>query len=242
MVRRGGVRGAAGAPGAGTAGTLAPAIVVFAKAPVAGRVKTRLAPDLGPSGAAALQEALILDTADVVLEAAAGLVPAPALFCAAAEPEDEPVLSAMLSPAFVVVPQGPGDLGVRLESVLHRLLGGHAGAVALGADCPDLGPGQVVSAVSALGRADAVLGPAEDGGCWAIGLARRCPGAFAGVPWSTGSVNLRIQERLAALGASVVELERLRDLDRFPDLLRWASCPGTGYERTRAWWRSAGLA
>ena len=230
MVKRGGRRG-----------TAAPAIAVFAKAPVAGRVKTRLAPEVGPAAAAELQEALILDTADVVLEAASGLVPNPALFCAAAEAEDEAVLSSMLSPEFVVVPQGPGDLGVRLESVLHRLLRDHAGAVALGADCPDLGPGQVVSAVTALGRADAVLGPAEDGGCWAIGLARPRPGAFAGVPWSTGSVNLRIRQRLGTLGASVVELERLGDVDRFPDLLRWASRPAPGYERTRAWWRSSGL-
>jgi rSAM/selenodomain-associated transferase 1 len=213
------------------------AVVIFAKAPVPGRVKTRLAADLGAEAAAALQEALILDTADVVVEAALALGLA-SPFCAAAEPEDEPVLASMLPAAFRVVPQGSGDLGARLARVLGRLTEGRAGAVALGADCPDLAPRHVAAAVAALRNGDAVLGPAEDGGCWSIGVARPLRAAFAHVPWSTSGVHEALRERLGAAGASVVELERLRDVDRRDDLLRWSSRPGPGFPRTRAWWRS----
>lgn len=214
-------------------------MVIFAKAPVPGRVKTRLASDIGPAAAAALQEALILDTAEVVIGAAASVAPAPALACAFAEAEDEPILRSMLPDAFRMVPQGSGDLGARLDRVLHRLLRRGPGCVALGVDCPDLLPRHVSAAVGALGRADAVLGPAADGGCWAIGLARPLPSPFSGIPWSTGAVHAALRERLAARGASVIELEPLRDVDRRDDLVRWGSRPAQGWRRTREWWRSA---
>ena len=118
-------------------------------------------------------------------------------------------------------PQGGGDLGQRMGRALVR----HRRAVLVGCDIPGLGAADIAAAFKALGRADAVFGPAEDGGYWLVGLGPRRPAApFAGVRWSTEHA---LADTLAnCRGHRVALLRRLRDVDTAADLVA-VGLPGT---------------
>lgn len=190
-------------------------VCVFAKPPRAGLVKTRLAADLGPEGAARLARAFFddtwaavgaLDWADAVL--ATTDVQAP-------EWTDPPGMA--------LWPQGDGHLGDRMERVLSRALDTHVAAIAIGTDSPGLPPDTLNDARRALAHHDAVIGPSEDGGFYLIGL-RRCPeGLFLGVPWSADDTCARTLQRLGALNLSVAVLPSWFDVDRPGDLQRLRS-------------------
>jgi rSAM/selenodomain-associated transferase 1 len=112
-----------------------------------------------------------------------------------------------------ICPQGGGDLGQRMRRALAR----HRRAVLVGSDIPGLGPADVAAAFRALGRADAVFGPSEDGGYWLVGLGPRRPERpFAAVRWSTGDA---LADTLANFRRHrVALLRRLRDVDTAEDL------------------------
>lgn len=111
------------------------------------------------------------------------------------------------------LPQGRGDLGARMQRALSR----HRRAVLVGSDIPGLGPADIAGAFRALGRADAVFGPAEDGGYWLVGLGPRRPvRPFAAVRWSTEHA---LADTLANFrGRRLALLRRLRDVDTAADL------------------------
>ena len=194
-------------------------LLVIAKAPVAGRVKTRLSPPCDPSQAAALAEAALLDTLEVVaelpvrrrcvvLEGAAG---------------------AWLPDGFDVVPQGGGGLGQRLAAAFAAVQGP---ALLVGMDTPQLDGELLAMALAALtdDRFDAVLGPTVDGGYWTIGLREPRPDVFEGVPMSTPRTYVAQLERLFALGLSVYRHRTLRDVDYFADAQAVARlAPGTAF-------------
>jgi rSAM/selenodomain-associated transferase 1 len=194
-------------------------LLVLAKEPVAGRVKTRLCPPCTPAEAAAIAEALLADTlaaacgsgADRVVVALDGR---PGGWC----------------PAGVeVVDQGRGDLAQRLTRAWSFVVGP---AVQIGMDTPQLTPAVLESAMATLVSAsvDAVLGPAEDGGWWAIGLRRPHPLAFAGIPTSRADTGARQAARLAVLGLRTRSLATRRDVDTWADALTVAAtCPTTRF-------------
>jgi uncharacterized protein len=184
-------------------------VYVFAKAPVAGRVKTRLIPAVGAEGAAHLATAMLEDTLEALL----------------ADGRAAPVLAVDDASAFQgrglpLVEQGKGDLGERLERVLARGLARVPAVVAVGGDTPGLPAALLEESFSALQHSDAVLAPAEDGGFVLLGL-RRCPPALlSGLPWS-GPQTLRATEaRLRAKGLSVSRTRRFFDVDGSADLAR----------------------
>ena len=200
------------------------ALVVLAKAPHPGRVKTRLCPPCTPGDAAALAAAALADTlATVAATDARGRylvldgVPGP-----------------WLPPGFTVVPQEGDGLGERLGAAFGAVGGP---AVLVGMDTPQVTPSLLGAAAASLARPgrDAVLGPARDGGYWCIGLRRPDPRVFAGVPMSTtitGDVQLA---RLHELGLAVELLPRLRDVDVFRDALAVArEVPGSRFASTLA--------
>jgi rSAM/selenodomain-associated transferase 1 len=187
-------------------------ICIFAKPPVPGQVKTRLAVALGPERAAALARAFLDDTIAAVRRLPRAQV---ALASTEPVPGDVPVLL-----------QGEGDLGERIERVLRAALELAPFAIAIGADAPGLPPGLLEAARAALERADAVIGPADDGGFYLPGL-RSCPkGLLADLPWSAPDTFVRTAERLRAHGLRLEVLEpwfdvdRPEDLDRLRDLIR----------------------
>lgn len=179
-------------------------ICIFAKPPIAGEVKTRLA--LAPPDAARLSRAFLDDTIESVraLPWAQGALATTAPF--------DCVLPVLL--------QGEGDLGARIERVLRAALEDAPAALAIGADAPALPARLLEAARDALGRADAVLGPADDGGFYLLGL-KRCPeGLLAGLPWSAPDTCVRTEARLREHGFRVDRLPPWFDVDLPADLDR----------------------
>ena len=115
-------------------------------------------------------------------------------------------------------PQGRGDLGERLTRVVRTLPRGPV--VVIGTDQPDVRPEHVARAFAALGRADAVLGPAADGGYWLVGLARRpaVRAPFTGIRWGGPHALADTLAAFRAAGLSVALLETLADVDTAADV------------------------
>jgi uncharacterized protein len=185
-------------------------ICVFAKTPEAGGVKTRLG--LTDAAAASLATAFFQDTW-AQLAALSWARPVAAL-------NGEP--SALGgAPGGEVWEQGDGDLGARLERVLHRALNDGPWAIALGADTPGLPAQRLEEARDALRTFDAVLGPSEDGGFYLLGLSRCPEGLLNSLPWSEPDTFVSTHQRLQQLGLEVAVLPKWFDLDRPDDLQRF---------------------
>lgn len=200
-------------------------VVVVAKEPVPGRVKTRLCPPCSPGEAAALATAALADT----------------LAAAGASGADRVVLALAgrtgpwCPPGVTVVDQGGGSLADRLGRALARARGP---AVLVGMDTPQVTAADLDAALAAVagpGPADAVLGPAADGGWWALGLRRPVPDVCAGVPTSRPDTGARQAARLAALGLRTARLPTRRDVDTWADAVAVAaSAPATSFARAVA--------
>lgn len=191
-------------------------VLVFAKAPRPGRVKTRLAPRLGARGAAWLYRRLLRG----VLARAARLAP---LELWGAPDARHPALRACVRD-FGARPrrQAGADLGRRMDLALRCALADAAGAVVIGADCVSLTHDDLRAALAALaGGRDAVLVPAEDGGYVLLGLRRPCTALFRGVAWGSARVAAQTRRRLRRAGLDWVELPPGWDLDRPADLRRY---------------------
>lgn len=194
-----------------------PAVVVMAKAPGFAPVKSRLQPPLTADEARALATAFLLDRLDGVA-ALAGVAP----LLAFAPPDAAAALRALAPPAVGLLAQRGDHLGERVSHVFDDVLGAHAAALVLDADSPTVPMAWVRDGVAALvdGAADLVLGPAEDGGYWAIGLRAPCPALFVDVPWSTEHVRSTTLARAHALGLRVHVLPPWYDVDTESDLRR----------------------
>lgn len=189
-----------------------PHICIFAKPPRPGEVKTRLASVVGVEGAAALARAFFQDTW--------AMVRALGWARAVLATTEEPGGSLAIEPDAEVWLQGGGDLGRRIERILCRALDRGPFAIALGADSPGLPPRALEQARDALGAADAVLGPSDDGGFYLLAL-KRCPeGLLDGIPWSTDHTFERTLVRLRQSGLSVATIEPWFDIDRPEELDR----------------------
>jgi rSAM/selenodomain-associated transferase 1 len=190
------------------------ATIVFAKAPVAGYAKTRLAGALGAEGAARLAARLLEEATAQAVAAGIGAVEV----CAA--PDCSHAAFGDLQRRFGVVlsDQGEGGLGERMARAFARTLAGHAGALLIGTDAPGLDAGYLREAAHRLQHDDVVIGPALDGGYALIGLRRAEPALFSGIAWSTPAVLVQTRARLAELGLTHWELEPLADIDEPADL------------------------
>jgi len=197
-------------------------LAVFAKWPAPGRVKTRLSPGLPAALACEIYRALLEDTLE--LAAAAG-TSCSVYWADAPESLDAP----RLPPGLLPCAQRGLDLGARLASAFDELLQAPGDrAVVIGADCPALEAATLRVAFDALLTHDAAIGPTRDGGYYLIGLARRAPGLFRDVEWSTGRVLDQTLERARAARVSVRRLEPLEDLDTPEDLVRWLARVAAG--------------
>jgi rSAM/selenodomain-associated transferase 1 len=151
---------------------------VFAKWPVPGAVKTRLAAETSPEWAARVATAFLHDTLDrlATVEARRVLAFAPA--------DAGPYFAELVRGRFEVTPQGDGDLGQRMAAFFREQLEAGARRVVLvGTDSPTLPPEVVQTAFGTLKYADLVLGPATDGGYYLIGCRQSIPGIFEGIAW-----------------------------------------------------------
>lgn len=194
-------------------------LLVFLKAPVPGRVKTRLASDIGAAAAARAYVAMARAVRDSALSLR-GVRVVWVYRAAAAFPD----LRWLERPRGPLWPQASGDLGRRLAAGFSRAFREGARRVcAIGADSPDLPAGRVRWAFAALQARDAVLGPAEDGGYYLLGLRRETPSLFSGIAWSGPRVRRQTLERASAAGLSVARLPLHYDVDDAAGLRRWLS-------------------
>jgi rSAM/selenodomain-associated transferase 1 len=189
-------------------------IVIFAKAPVPGRVKTRLIPALGAEGAAALARTILEDTIREALAADVG----PVELCACPAP-DHPDWQVHLPDGRVkLTAQGDGDLGARMARASQRVIAAEGSILLIGTDCPDLDRHRLREAILQLKNHDVVLHPAHDGGYPLIGLKRFDRSLFEGIAWGSATVAATTTQRIGALGWSLWQGETLRDIDEPADL------------------------
>jgi rSAM/selenodomain-associated transferase 1 len=179
-------------------------VIVFARAPRLGAVKRRLARDIGDRAALRFHAATMTRLVRAL----------------AAERRFRTIVAVTPDRARVLLPvqrvtQGGGDLGIRMHRAFRRFPKGRVAIV--GCDIPDAGPGDLLAAFRALGRADAVFGPAMDGGFWLVGMGPRRPARpFARVRWSSADA---LADTLANFaGRRVALLRTLQDVDTGEDL------------------------
>ncbi|MEU7181351.1 MULTISPECIES: TIGR04282 family arsenosugar biosynthesis glycosyltransferase [Streptomyces] len=191
-------------------------LLVIAKAPVAGRVKTRLTPYFTPEQAADLARAALADTLTAVLAAPAG--------------RRVLVLDGRPGPwvpeGIEVVAQCAGGLDARLSAAFSLADGP---ALLIGMDTPQVTPGLLAQGLDFDGT-DAWFGPADDGGFWALGLAEPDPALLLGVPMSVPHTGREQRRRLTESGRAVRDLPELCDVDTPADAARVAAAvPGTRF-------------
>jgi rSAM/selenodomain-associated transferase 1 len=196
------------------------AVVVFAKAPRPGMVKTRLADLLGVEGAAGLHARLVKHTLETARAAGFRRIE-----LHGAPDCDDPFFRFCAGHyAVTLASQAPGNLGARMLAAFESTLAAHARVLLVGSDCPALTARHLRQAERALrDGADAVLAPCEDGGYALIGLRRADARLFEGVAWGSSSVAADTRKRLAELGWHWRELETLWDVDRPEDYSRLLS-------------------
>lgn len=212
------------------------AVVLMAKAPVAGRVKTRLCPPLDPRESAALYACMLGDTVGEV-----STLPRVRRYLFLDPPESTDFLQRKSFPAFERFPQRGRDLGERMRNAAAiAFRRGARRVVIVGADCPSLSAGTVLRAFRELSTgASVVFGPSADGGYYLVGLSSPDERLFRGFRWSTAEVLRNAAARCRILAAPFSFLPPGRDVDTGEDLLalrEWArtharpACP-----RTREW-------
>jgi len=202
-------------------------VVIVAKEPVPGRVKTRLCPQLSAGEAAEVYALFVQD----MVEELARLVPGPCpggpgnAVALAYTPEGAEAAFKTLLPATVpLFPQQGRDLGERLGGIFRKLCDeGYKQVHIINSDSPDLPCDVIRESIRRLEelRTDLVLGPCRDGGYYLVGLKRPVPELFAGIPWSTERVLATTVQRARRLGLSFALLEPWDDMDTYADLLHF---------------------
>ena len=194
-------------------------IIVFARFPEPGRVKTRLIPALGPEGAARLHRRLVLRTLRTAEAAASSCNAQLELHFDGA---DTDTVRNWIGNRCVCRPQSAGDLGERMARAFENGFRDGARAIVLiGSDCPGLSSQVLGSALERLEQAPVVLGPATDGGYYLVGLVRPVPELFRGIAWGGDRVLAQSIETLKRIGITPILLPELADIDRPADLKEW---------------------
>jgi uncharacterized protein len=195
------------------------ALLVFAKQPVAGRVKTRLSPPLSARDAAELYRCMLADTLQRVTslrQVEVILFFDPSHGAEAYFRETWPDLTSF--------PQEGNGLGARLENAFSRVFAsGFTVAAAMGTDSPDLPLTHVADAFRTLqeSAADVVFGPTTDGGYYLVAMGQLYPELFRAIPWSTGRVLAESRVRAEADSLAVTLLPEWEDMDTIAELKRF---------------------
>jgi rSAM/selenodomain-associated transferase 2/rSAM/selenodomain-associated transferase 1 len=190
-------------------------VVVFAKAPTPGRVKTRLAADIGAKEATRIYRTLGRHTVDALRRG-------PWRLMVYVDPPDSNALSEVRSwldlDGIASRPQASGDLGRRMARAFEECFDDADAVCVVGTDIPGIDAATVARGFAALDRAGAVFGPATDGGYYLVGLDRPRPGLFDGIEWSTASVLDETLERARRAGVPVALLDAKTDVDTLADV------------------------
>jgi hypothetical protein len=197
--------------------TITPQLVVMAKRPDLGRVKTRLAAGIGGVSATRFYR----ETTSALLRRV-GRDPRWQTVIALS-PDRTVYEKNILASAAPRVGQGAGDLGARMGRLMRDLPPGPV--VIIGSDIPGISRDHIAAAFHALGRHDAVFGPADDGGYWLVGLRRRprVSDVFGNVRWSSAHALADTLRNVERAGLSVSFIDTLCDIDTAEDYIQWSS-------------------
>lgn len=194
-------------------------LIIFTRYPEPGKTKTRTIPTLGAEGAAELQRQMTEHTLNTARQLQITRNTALEVHYTGGSQE---LMMQWLGHDLQYVPQVTGDLGVKMRSALERTFKlGKKRAVVIGIDCPDLDSKILTSAFEKLERRDLVLGLAEDGGYYLIGLNRLVPQLFYDIPWGTERVMQQTITIAQKLNLNFARLPVLADVDRPEDLIIW---------------------
>ena len=184
-------------------------LIVFAKDPKPGKVKTRLFSRFSPEDAAGLYRAFILDTLKKALSVSADCH----LLCYA--PADaEASMRGIAGQGWILTPQSEADLGVRMATSLrHSLNSGAERVILIGTDIPSLPSNNLTQAFDALKDNDVVLGPSTDGGYYLIGVKADHPGLFKDIEWTTSTVFASTTRRIQRAGLRLALVPPWYDVD-----------------------------
>lgn len=196
-----------------------PALIVFVKNPEPGKVKTRLASEIGDELAFHIYLKLLRHTHETALAVNAeryvfysSYIPSDDLF-------EEPHFHRMLQQGAKSPSEKPNDLGIRMRNAFEEVFAlGHSEVAIIGSDCPDLSPGIIENCFKSLRSNDAVFGPADDGGYYLLGLKSLIPRLFVNKDWSTSSVLKDSIGDLGELNLNFTCLDVLADIDTLEDL------------------------
>ena len=192
-------------------------LIIFAKAPIPGQVKRRLVTALGADGAAKLHQEMLEQKLRLAHE---NMVAPVELYCWP-DKEHHHFQEIQARYSLELHTQIGSDLGERMANAMQQSINEHSNAVLIGTDCPPLDKAYLIQAFQALhDGADAVVGPAEDGGYILIGLSRYDNAIFDKIEWGGKEVFSQTASRFSQLGFNWVELETLWDVDRPEDLER----------------------
>jgi len=208
-------------------------LVIMAKAPKLGMVKTRLAPSLPPHAVTALYRCLLEDT--IALAQSLGSVDV-AIMCPASDVDD---LTLLVDDALPVVAQMGQGLAAGLTSVFaHFSVAGHQRVIAFDSDSPHVPASVLESAFESLCTCDMVVGPTHDGGYYLVGATAAHPGIFNGNGMGTSSALETLVQRVRGLGLSLSFADSFYDIDVASNLIRLDTelrvCPARA-PRTAAW-------
>lgn len=194
-------------------------LLLFTRFPEPGKVKTRLIPALGADGAASLHRALTEHILQIIKDF---INLAKIDFCICSDGAEIHEMHEMFGSDHLCSFQAEGDLGQRMSAAFAASLKqGRRRVVLIGSDCPGISAQILKSAFIYLDRYDLVLGPANDGGYYLIGLSALYPEIFQNLPWGTADVLAITLARAAGLGLKTILLEPLTDIDRPEDLPVW---------------------
>jgi len=197
-------------------------LVLFAKPPLPGHAKTRLAEEIGPAAAARVAEALLRDTIALCEGLHTPQSNRPRLVLAYTDQQDW--FTPALSSDWRLIEQRGADLGERIHNVLDDLrVADRDETLFIGMDCPQMPPERIAEAFEELQERDAVLGPCDDGGYYLIGVRGGLPaGALDGVRWSTADALSDTVAGLESVGLTIGRLAPGYDVDTAEDLQRLA--------------------
>ena len=182
-------------------------LIVFVKAPVPGNVKTRLAAEIGEQEATAAYRRIV--------ETLMGEIGGTGNIALTYAPEGGgPMITDWLGSHYSYAPQTNGDLGSRMSNAFQQAFdAGSKKVLLIGSDCPYIAMSDLDAATLALDANDVVIGPANDGGYWLIGMKSPHPDLFTDIPWSTESVLERTMQICLNSNLTVHQLARKTDID-----------------------------
>lgn len=192
-------------------------VLVFAKAPVAGEVNTRLIPDIGIEAATALQSELILSRLKSLDEIK---LCATQLWCSP-DVSHSFFLNCQKQYNIKLNEQSGNDLGVRMSLAIKESLQKFKHVVLIGTDAPSLTIAHIETAIKQLANNDVVIAPAEDGGYVLIGMSQHCDDVFQKVEWGSDAVLDITLEKIRKNNLTSFDLELCWDIDRVEDYCRY---------------------